>query len=96
MLSRRGLLTFQRCQKPTIRNEWIPIAIHRQVRNLGNGSVQASNADSIEQSKKGVTPQKRPIVRTLFYVPGSSQKMIDKAWTLTPDNIVFPLYEDHD
>jgi hypothetical protein len=26
--------------------------------------------------------------RSLFYVPGSSQKMIDKAWTLKPDNIV--------
>ena len=26
--------------------------------------------------------------RTLFYVPGSSQKMIDKAWTLQADNIV--------
>lgn len=32
-------------------------------------------------------PQKP--TRSLFYVPGSSQKMIDKAWTLTPDNIVF-------
>jgi hypothetical protein len=27
-------------------------------------------------------------IRTLFYVPGSSQKMIDKAWTLQADNIV--------
>lgn len=26
--------------------------------------------------------------RALFYVPGSSQKMIDKAWTLEVDNIV--------
>jgi hypothetical protein len=26
--------------------------------------------------------------RSLLYVPGSSQKMIDKAWTLEPDNIV--------
>src|SRR5277367_864315 len=26
--------------------------------------------------------------RTLFYVPGSSQKMIDKAWSLEVDNIV--------
>lgn len=26
--------------------------------------------------------------RALFYVPGSSQKMIDKAWTLNVDNIV--------
>jgi len=26
--------------------------------------------------------------RALFYVPGSSQKMIDKAWTLQVDNIV--------
>ena len=29
--------------------------------------------------------------RSLFYVPGSSQKMIDKAWTLKPDNIVLSL-----
>ena len=28
--------------------------------------------------------------RTLFYVPGSSQKMIDKAWSLEVDNIVSP------
>ena len=28
--------------------------------------------------------------RTLFYVPGSSQKMIDKAWSLEVDNIVRP------
>jgi len=27
-------------------------------------------------------------IRTLFYVPGSSLKMLDKAWTLQPDNIV--------
>jgi hypothetical protein len=30
-------------------------------------------------------------VRTLMYVPGSSQKMLDKAWQLSPDNIV-PAY----
>ena len=29
--------------------------------------------------------------RALFYVPGSSQKMIDKAWTLDVDNIVYSL-----
>ena len=29
--------------------------------------------------------------RALFYVPGSSQKMIDKAWTLDVDNIVYAL-----
>ena len=30
--------------------------------------------------------------RTLFYVPGSSQKMIDKAWSLEVDNIVGPFW----
>jgi hypothetical protein len=29
--------------------------------------------------------------RALFYVPGSSQKMIDKAWTLDVDNIVYAI-----
>jgi len=35
------------------------------------------------QQTKWVAPK-----RTLFYVPGSSQKMIDKAWSLEVDNIV--------
>jgi hypothetical protein len=52
--------------------------------------------ESIEQaSGQRTNPQKaiketKP-VRTLFYVPGSSVKMIDKAWTLKPDNIVCAL-----
>lgn len=34
-----------------------------------------------------IIPSDKPI-RTLLYVPGSSKKMLEKAWTLTPDNIV--------
>jgi hypothetical protein len=50
-----------------------------------------SETRSIPQSGASEKTAKRPIIRTLFYVPGSSEKMINKAWTLIPDNIVASL-----
>jgi hypothetical protein len=52
---------------------------------------KASETLSIPQSKESEKTTTKPIIRTLFYVPGSSEKMIAKAWTLTPDNIVASL-----
>src|SRR6202035_4997916 len=51
-----------------------------------------SETRSTPQSEASEKTTKRPIIRTLFYVPGSSEKMINKAWTLIPDNIVASLW----
>ena len=40
---------------------------------------------------EGIRPFEAKPKRALLYVPGSSQKMIDKAWTLDVDNIVYAL-----
>lgn len=40
-----------------------------------------------QRSKIAFRRSEKP-VRTLFYVPGSSLKMLEKAWQLEPDNIV--------
>jgi len=40
-----------------------------------------------QRSKIAFRRSEKPI-RTLFYVPGSSLKMLEKAWQLEPDNIV--------
>jgi hypothetical protein len=46
----------------------------------------------IKQHVEGIRPFEAKPKRALLYVPGSSQKMIDKAWTLDVDNIVYALH----
>jgi len=52
-----------------------------QARSISDGN------DIGNSTRRTRTPMPTPI-RALFYVPGSSQKMIDKAWELRVDNIV--------
>jgi hypothetical protein len=58
---------------------------------LQNHASQSGLSSRNHQNSKlldGIRPFEGKPKRALFYVPGSSQKMIDKAWTLHVDNIV--------
>jgi len=59
-----------------------------------NSSFQTSENEIDDNNKKPKSVKwhgfpSKP-VRSLFYVPGSSKRMLEKAWTLNVDNIVMP------
>jgi len=81
-LKSEGPLTWTMLQTRTMFHSLLAL---RQLRPAYLGR-HCRRLQSSAQERREVYPQKP--IRSLFYVPGSSQKMIDKAWTLTPDNIV--------
>src|SRR5579871_4140228 len=81
-----------RCFSTTLRarqDEVDPLA------QYGNGVPPPPTPNFIDRAQRRPPRQslsayrERKAVRTLFYVPGSSLKMLDKAWKLEPDNIVY-------
>ena len=70
----------QRCISTTLR-------LHQEEPTSSVPKTKDPKGHVLPKRKMPLVKNEKPI-RTLFYVPGSSLKMLDKAWTLQPDNIV--------